>query len=1328
MFYKNNNNNNVLLTIRLSLLILLLIPILSRADTATTSKKIDSAHAIFWSKLTIQEQHYLKTHPVLRVQSEANYPPYNFINQGKPAGHSIDYLKVLARIMAVKFQFVTGFSWEEYLDKLKNNELDLMVNIVATPERAKFAKFSIPISKTFNALTVKKDNINKFKTLDDFNGQKIAVIKQYYQEDLLQQYYPNIHLVLVNSVIEGLTSVANGSADAFIAGIGVSNYFITQYYLSNLVPTVITNNPHFPIINTGIATNKHNPILSSIINKAIAMMPEADMLKLSRKWFNNNNSIVDTSLHLTQPELYYLRQHPIIKVQNELDFPPFNYMVDGKPTGYSIDYINLIAKKLDIKVQFEQHKSWNEYLAMLQHGELDAMVNITATNSRQKFARFTTPYINSSNAMAVRKGEFSGDIDLASLNNKRIAVIKGYATSDQIRQLLPNANIIDFPNIPAALNAVANRNADMFFGVRAVANYYINKNFLTNLTLTTIAGEQLFQTTAIGIAVRKDHQMLLGLLQKAINAIPEPELIQLRQRWMNVNDQHISSVTLTAEEQNYLNHKRLWKININKNFPPFSFVSQNMRQGFSIDLIKLVAKMLNVRLEFIPGIWTDQLKMIQNHKLDVLLDVANTQARRKIMRFTQPYLDTRDVIVIRANKPQIESSLSSFNGHTFACVKDYAITNLIKTHFPNIHLLYVESTEQALTAVSEGRADGMVANEVSANYLIQKNFITNLQTIPVVEAEALGKATLSMAVAYNNRLLLSIINKALLSVPEQQLIKLRNKWFGQLNKTFNTQATTTKQQKEWLITHDTQTLYLPELGLPLIHKTPTGEQGIIPDFINYFKLQLAIDWTDVDNIKNSKNNQLADIIIADPHNANLQKNFLLSKPITSMPIVAITGNSALTYVDDLSKLTSKLTGVLKNASYKALIHQRYPNLQLIEYKTISSAIMAASRGDIQLLLCPLAQCSYTMNELGLSNLRIINQTKINDTLHFAVRKDWPELVAILNQILMNMSPQLKNSIYRRWNSREDVLIKTDYSLIWYLLSIAIAVISVVVAWNRRIARYAQKIEAAHNELKNTQQQLVQSEKMASLGTLTAGVAHEINNPTNFTYASIYLMKNEIEAIKQFLKQLAGGEQADPLVLQSFDEKFSKLTELANTAAEGTQRIKIIVNNLRTFTRLDNAEHKRVFITELITSTINLVQTQFNNIDIRTEFLANPSLNCYPAKLAQVFMNLIVNACQAIEAHKAHQTELQGLVTITTELLNSQLHISFQDNGCGMDKITQQRIFEPFFTTKDVGSGTGLGMAISFSIIEEHHGMIKIHSQLNQDTTITVVLPILQSIH
>jgi len=275
------------------------------------------------------------------------------------------------------------------------------------------------------------------------------------------------------------------------------------------------------------------------------------------------------------------------------------------------------------------------------------------------------------------------------------------------------------------------------------------------------------------------------------------------------------------------------------------------------------------------------------------------------------------------------------------------------------------------------------------------------------------------------------------------------------------------------------------------------------------------------------------------------------------------------------------------------------------------------------------------------------------------------------------------------------------------------------AKNQKIEAQINEVEEKNKEILATQKQLIQSSKMASIGTMTAGVAHEINNPTNFAHVAAYMMQHEIIQIKAFLKQLAGGDKAEPEVLQSFDEQFTKLIELTKTMSEGTTRIKSIVEDLRTFTRIDDTKQAQIQVSDLINSTLHLVQTQYDAIAIETQFNYEPLFMCFPSKLNQVFMNIIVNACHAIESKNTSTDNVEGRIIIKTDQHDNRLIITFEDNGCGMTKQTMERIFEPFFTTKDVGNGTGLGMAISFGIIEEHSGTIEVESAIDVGSKIII---------
>ena len=278
---------------------------------------------------------------------------------------------------------------------------------------------------------------------------------------------------------------------------------------------------------------------------------------------------------------------------------------------------------------------------------------------------------------------------------------------------------------------------------------------------------------------------------------------------------------------------------------------------------------------------------------------------------------------------------------------------------------------------------------------------------------------------------------------------------------------------------------------------------------------------------------------------------------------------------------------------------------------------------------------------------------------------------------------------------------------------------------QRSVTLEQAVEKRTAELKQAQKTIVTQEKMSSLGTLSAGIAHEINNPTNFVYGSCQNLEAELVDFKQFLGDLA-GDDADEEVLEAFEQRFTPLFEHLTIIGEGAQRIKKIVTGLSVFSRSDCDKMELTSIKQCIETTVQLVNTEYKEVTEFELFFENePDIYCFPSKINQVLMNLLVNAAQAIKLAKNKPEGYFGKIKITTNIKNNQCVLLIKDNGMGISKEHVSKIFEPFFTTKKVGEGTGLGLAISYEIIQQHHGELKIESKIGIGTTVKLILPIEQ---
>jgi signal transduction histidine kinase len=250
------------------------------------------------------------------------------------------------------------------------------------------------------------------------------------------------------------------------------------------------------------------------------------------------------------------------------------------------------------------------------------------------------------------------------------------------------------------------------------------------------------------------------------------------------------------------------------------------------------------------------------------------------------------------------------------------------------------------------------------------------------------------------------------------------------------------------------------------------------------------------------------------------------------------------------------------------------------------------------------------------------------------------------------------------------------------------------------------LEELFTELKETQSQLIQSEKMSSLGQLVAGVAHELNNPIGYLYANMKELQKYIDLLKQ---------SEDGKIVASTEYIKADIDQLILESVEGSERVKTIVENLRKFSRLDEAEFKYADLHEGLNSTIMLIEKELGErIKLHKKYADIPPINCMPGHLNQVFLNMLLNAIQAIEG--------DGNIWISTAIKDDKVVIKFKDDGKGIPKKSIDKIFEPFFTTKPIGMGTGLGLSISYGIIQEHGGDIKVKSKKGNGTTFIISIP------
>ena len=478
----------------------------------------------------------------------------------------------------------------------------------------------------------------------------------------------------------------------------------------------------------------------------------------------------DKKLSLSDEEIKYLKDNPILKVHNFDSLPPYNFTLNNYPKGFVIDYIQLVGKVLGVKIEFIQNKSLKESFDMLENNQLDILPNIAISDERKKTIDFTNySLVNFQISLGVNK---QSDIkSLSDLKNKKVSVVENSFLEDILKKEYPNIKLYKTKNTEEAIEAVASNKADAVIHNLSTIEYWINKNWLSNLKTIILKDDNIQTIVPLHLGVKKDNLVLKSILEKANQNISEKDTRNLVDKWLK--NSFYEEIKLSQIEHDYLSKNKTINYCVNSNFMPIERINNNSVLGITSDYINIFKEKLNINFNQIEIESTkDGLNKLLTKECDLVTFVQNSDNTNKLVNLSNSHLSFPFVLVTKIDKTFI-SSLNSLNGKRIAYVDDTYKEILIKA-YPQIEFVKVDSLKQGLKKVKNDEFFGLVEILPVVGHEIQKDFSNTLK----ISKEIFNNLPFSMATSKDNIILNDILNKLFSSISNENKDSINNNWIS----------------------------------------------------------------------------------------------------------------------------------------------------------------------------------------------------------------------------------------------------------------------------------------------------------------------------------------------------------------------------------------------------------------------------------------------------------------------------------------------------------------------------------------------------------------------
>lgn len=715
---------------------------------------------------TPEEKAYIKNSEKIKIGSIDTYIPFSFIKNGEKIGFTQDLIDIISKKSGLHFEKIGG-TWPQVYGMFQDNQIDMITEFSYRKERLPFTLYSKPYYEIPIGVFTRND-FGNYTGLESLKNKKIGVVKNSYIVDVLLK--ENMNIVEFDSADERFFALNEKKVDVVLAN-AMTIYKLENLLLSNIkvAGRFIHNDAKNEDLRFGIRIEK--PILASIINKTLDSIPFSTLSALKQDWILN---LKKSNISLTAEEKNWIDNNEInVGIEQA---KPYIFFDEQKNinTGLYYEILRTVIEKTGLKVN-AIHSDWSTLLADFKDKKIDLLPATFYSKERENFGLFSDEYYKVREYIYVSE-QNSAVSSFLDLKGKKVAITKGYATIEKIQKKFPNITIIETTGLNESVSKVLNGEVDALVDYHLVVENYIRDNSIVGLK--DIAQYDL-DAISVHFLSNIDKPLLHSVLQKGLKDISREEMNTILKKWVRrpFKDQEKEEL-LTENEQNFIKKHPKIKFGVIGNRPPFELEKDGKPVGIAVDYIKKSAQNMGLEVEFIIDKMSmkDAYKVLEskNSRFDTMLMSVRSEERAKRFSYGSAYLSYPMMIIKHKNASYV-GSMKDLNGKTIVLEENYLTNKWIKKDYPNIKIINVKNTEEALTYVNDEKADAYVGNLAVANYL---SIFGGLDNIKIAAPSGYGDIQYSFIAPKKWPELTSILSKGFHKISAIDHSAIQQKWFS----------------------------------------------------------------------------------------------------------------------------------------------------------------------------------------------------------------------------------------------------------------------------------------------------------------------------------------------------------------------------------------------------------------------------------------------------------------------------------------------------------------------------------------------------------------------